>query len=64
MISGKQADDITKEVKEFVEKKEQPKDKLPEVIDKYQEVANVKYIKDEQVRNDQMEDWRISIYNN
>ena len=50
--SGKKADDVTKEVKEFVEKKEQPKDKLPEVDEKYQEVANVKYIKNEQGRLD------------
>ena len=55
MSSGKKADDIkpvTEEVKEFVEKKEQPKDKLPEVEAKYQEVANVRYIKDEQARLD------------
>jgi len=53
--SVKQASDnkpVTEEVKEFVEKKEQPAKSLPEVEDKYQEVANVKYIKDKQARLD------------
>ena len=51
----KKADDtktVTEEVKEFVEKKEKPKASLPEVEEKYQEVANMNYIQDEQARLD------------
>ena len=48
----KKAGDISKEVKEFVEKKEKPKNSLPEVEEKYQSVANCKYIQDEQARTD------------
>lgn len=52
LSSGKKADDVAKEVKELIEKKEQPKEMLTDVEEKYQEVANVKYIKDEQARLD------------
>jgi len=55
MSSGKQASDnkpVTEEVKEFVEKKEKQTKSLPEVEDKYQTVANVKYIKDKEARLD------------
>ena len=55
MSSEKQASNnkpMTEEIKTFVEKKEQQTNSLPEVEDKYQEVANVKYIKDKQARLD------------
>jgi hypothetical protein len=43
---------VTEEIKEFVEKKEKQTKSLPDVEDKYQTVANVKYIKDKQARLD------------
>jgi len=55
-VSGKKAD-VNKEVQKFVEKKEQSKGshKLPTVDDKYQELANLRYVSDGKTRKELVE---------